>query len=62
LTINLLGLPNAAIIDPFTGNDLIIKATGQGWIVYSLGTNAIDDGGSVADESDIGIAPPKTVN
>ncbi len=58
LRVESLGLPSGAIIDPFTGGNLAIKATEHGWIVYSLGTNATDDGGSVGDESDIGIAPP----
>ena len=32
-------------IDPFTGKALVYRREGEGFIVYSLGTNQKDDGG-----------------
>jgi len=36
-------------IDPFTGNPLVYRREGEGFIVYSLGTNEKDDGGRSTD-------------
>ena len=36
-----------ASIDPFTGEPLRFVRTGEGFVVYSLGSNGTDDGGSV---------------
>ncbi len=58
-----LGLPEEAGIDPFNGKPLIIKKPPEGWLVYSVGENLIDDGGKVEDEEtnspplDIGFGP-----
>lgn len=61
-----LGLPAAAIIDPYSGHSLLTKSTGDGWVVYSVGENGNDDGGEIeqgmeSNQSlDIGIGPPET--
>ena len=35
-------------LDPFTGQSLVYKAKGDGFIVYSLGSNKKDDGGRMS--------------
>jgi len=37
-------------IDPFTGKPLVYRREGEGFIVYSLGTNQKDDGGRMTWE------------
>jgi hypothetical protein len=54
-----LGLPKAATIDPFSGEPLKLKHTDEGWIVYSVMTNGIDDGGDFKGLKDYGVAPRK---
>lgn len=58
-TIDELGLPAEATIDPFSGNALVIKKTETGWTVYSVGPNKKDDGGQVASDEaaplDVGV-------
>lgn len=39
------GLLTEVPIDPFTGNPLVYRREGEGFIVYSLGSNEKDDGG-----------------
>jgi hypothetical protein len=39
------GLLNEVPVDPFTGKPLIYRREGEGFIVYSLGSNQKDDGG-----------------
>ncbi len=57
-----LGLPVDATIDPFSGKPLYVKRKPQGWLVYSVGSNLVDDGGKVEDPTngDVGIGslPP----
>lgn len=53
-----LKLPRAAIIDPFTGQPLILKQTDKGWIIYSVFSNGRDDGGTFKEMKDWGLAPP----
>ncbi|NLE37084.1 MAG: hypothetical protein GX621_03570 [Pirellulaceae bacterium] len=54
-----LGLPREATLDPFTGKPLIVKRVPDGWLVYSVGQNGIDDGGHIDEEPlDIGYGPP----
>ena len=52
----------AAPIDPFTGQPLLMKATPEGFKVYSLGQDGKDDGGNLANDmkagSDIGFEMP----
>ncbi len=54
-----LGLPREATIDPFSGEPLKLKHTDDGWIVYSVMTNGVDDGGDFKDMKDYGVAPRK---
>jgi hypothetical protein len=56
-SLDALGLPREATIDPFTGDPLIIKQAGDDWAVYSLGKDGKDDGGSVHDAKDYGVSP-----
>ncbi len=56
-----LGLPAEATIDPFNGQPLHVKKLPQGWLVYSVGENIVDDGGVLGSDpktSDIGVGPP----
>jgi hypothetical protein len=55
-----LHLPREATIDPFTGNELLVKRLPVGWLVYSVGRNLKDDGGALADDSDTGVGPLPT--
>jgi hypothetical protein len=58
LTIEQLGLPVEATVDPFDGKPLRIKHTGAGWLVYSVGKNLQDDGGKLDDDrTDVGVGP-----
>jgi hypothetical protein len=51
-----LGLDENLTIDPYTGKPLMIKNTGQGWIVYAVGGDGKDDGGKI-DGQDVGVGP-----
>ena len=53
-----LGLPPEATIDPFNGQPLHVKKLPQGWLVYSVGKNLVDDGGKIESQADIGVGPP----
>ncbi len=39
------GILTEVPIDPFTGKPLVYRREGEGFIVYSLGSNQKDDGG-----------------
>ncbi len=54
-----LGLPREATIDPYSGKPLKLKHTESGWIVYSVMSNGVDDGGNFIKLKDYGLAPPK---
>jgi hypothetical protein len=54
-----LSLPKEATIDPFSGEPLKLKHTDEGWVVYSVFTNGVDDGGNFKDMKDCGVAPRK---
>jgi hypothetical protein len=54
-----LGLPASATIDPYSGEPLKIKHTDDGWLVYSVMENGVDDGGDFIGRKDYGVAPPK---
>ena len=56
-----LSLPKAATIDPFSGEPLKLKRTDDGWIIYSVGDNGVDDGGDLAYGKDIGLAPQRYI-
>jgi hypothetical protein len=52
-----LGLPEAATVDPFSGQPLLVKKLANGWMVYSVGGNLVDDGGILDGRTDIGAGP-----
>ena len=52
-----LGLPYQATIDPFNGEPLHLKKTPEGWMVYSVGPNLVDDGGVLDGITDVGAGP-----
>lgn len=54
----LLNLPKEVGIDPYSGKSLLIRSTAAGWLVYSVGRDETDSGGSISDLKDIGLAPP----
>jgi hypothetical protein len=56
--LNELGLPREATIDPYSGQPLKLKHTKSGWIVYSVMSNGVDDGGDFIELKDYGLAPP----
>ena len=52
-----LQLPAEAITDPFTGKPMLLAETDAGLVIYSVGPNLVDDGGKLAENGDIGVAP-----
>ncbi len=52
-----LDLPVEATIDPFNGEPLHVKKLPEGWMVYSVGPNLVDDGGIPDGKSDVGVGP-----
>jgi hypothetical protein len=54
-----LSLPASATIDPFDGQPLKLKNTDEGWIVYSVMKNGVDDGADFKALKDYGVAPRK---
>ncbi|MFO0820745.1 MAG: hypothetical protein U1A77_22545 [Pirellulales bacterium] len=48
-----LGLPPAALVDPYSLKPLIVQRTPAGWRVYSVGKNRADDGGETENLADI---------
>jgi hypothetical protein len=50
-------LPPAATTDPFSGKPLSLRHTEDGWIVYSVMENRVDDGGDFNELKDYGVAP-----
>ena len=54
-----LGLPASATIDPYSGEPLKMKHTDDGWVVYSVMENGVDDGGDFVGRKDYGVAPRK---
>ena len=52
-----LGLPAEATVDPFTGTPLKLKKLPEGWLVYSVGEDLIDDGGQFDKHRDVGVGP-----
>ncbi len=53
-----LDLPAAAIADPFSDGPLKATLTEDGWLIYSVMANGVDDGGDFRDQRDYGITPP----
>jgi hypothetical protein len=58
-SIESLGLPKSAILDPYTDSPLKMVVNPNGVIVYSVGHNLIDDGGSFGKLLDIGFSTEK---
>jgi hypothetical protein len=52
-----LGLPEPATIDPYNGEPLHVKKRPEGWMVYSVGSNLVDDGGILDFKNDLGAGP-----
>jgi hypothetical protein len=52
-----LGLPEQATIDPYNGQPLHVKKLPEGWLVYSVGRNMVDDGGIPDYKNDLGAGP-----
>jgi hypothetical protein len=52
-----LGLPPDATIDPFNGEPLHVKKLPEGWTVYSVGIDGVDDGGKLDGKADFGFGP-----
>jgi hypothetical protein len=52
------GLPEGALADPFGVGPLVAKLTDAGWLVYSVGDDGVDEGGSLDDLRDYGFGPP----
>ena len=57
--IEVLMLPKAALIDPYSGQPLKLKPTDAGWVIYSVMGNRVDDGGDFRELKDYGVAPTK---
>jgi hypothetical protein len=57
-----LGLSDEATIDPFNGKSLIVKKLPEGCIVYSVGSNIVDDGGKLDGRTDVGAGPNSSAN
>ena len=54
------GLPAETTIDPYNGKPLNVKWRPGGWMVYSVGSNGVDDGGKLDGKTDIGAGPIET--
>jgi hypothetical protein len=55
-----LGLPPAATLDPFlAGKPLTVKWASDGWLVYSVGKDLVDDGGDLEKDRGVGFGPDR---
>jgi len=52
-----LDLPEAATLDPFSGEPLKLQWTDDGWVVYSVFRNGVDDNGDFKEMADWGLGP-----
>jgi hypothetical protein len=52
-----LGLAEQATIDPYNSEPLHVKKLPEGWLVYSVGRNLVDDGGILDYKNDLGAGP-----
>ncbi|MFG0290932.1 MAG: hypothetical protein ACF8CQ_22370 [Rhodopirellula sp. JB044] len=50
------------VLDPFTGQPLVVKPNGSSWLIYSVGENEIDDGGTFQEDLDVGVPPQEQIN
>src|SRR5262249_57741032 len=55
--LNDLGLPAETTIDLFNGMPLRVEKVPEGWKVYSVGSNGVDDGGKLDQRADVGVGP-----
>ena len=55
--LNDIDLPKSAMTDPVSGDPLIVRKKENGWLIYGVGLNGIDDGGDIDIDNDYGIAP-----
>ena len=56
-----LRLSDEKVTDPFSGQPLLVKKSASGWLVYSVGSDRIDDGGQLEKRNDIGLGPTSPV-
>jgi hypothetical protein len=54
-----LGFPQETTTDPYNSKPLTIKRLPDGWLVYSVGMNLVDDGGTFEKVEDVGVGPIK---
>lgn len=54
-----LSLSRETTLDPFSGEPLKLKRTDDGWLIYTVMQNGIDDDGDFTDQKDYGFAPRK---
>lgn len=54
-----LSLPHEVTLDPYNSEPLHIKKLPEGWLVYSVGMNLVDDGGTIEKVKDVGVGPIK---
>jgi hypothetical protein len=52
-----LSLPKETTIDPFSGEPLKMFLADDGWVIYSVLANRVDDGGFFGESLDAGVAP-----
>jgi hypothetical protein len=52
-----LKLPEDLVRDPFSGEPLKLKRTEDGWLIYTVWQNGIDDGGDFTEMKDWGLGP-----
>ncbi|MGP0064632.1 MAG: hypothetical protein ACLQGP_13670 [Isosphaeraceae bacterium] len=53
-----LGIPPEVTIDPFSGEPMHVKWMPEGWMVYSVGKDLVDDGGLLdRANTDVGVGP-----
>jgi hypothetical protein len=52
-----LGLPVEVITDPYNGEPLHLKKLPEGWLIYAVGENLLDDGGDLENKKDWGLGP-----
>ena len=62
-SVQIESLPPTIKTDPYTTNDMIVRKTASGWLVYSVGRNLKDDAGNLTPTNpsqqppDIGYKP-----
>jgi hypothetical protein len=54
-----LELPAESLADPFGAGPLQARLTDDGWLIYSVLNNGVDDGGDFRERRDYGVAPAR---